>query len=414
MRSRLPGSIYLLSVGIFLMVCCELQVLGMTQQLTRDLDISVAKVGYLVSAFAAAMAIGGPILTLLFNKLPPKTFVIRLYGVFVFGEIMGALTHQYWVLMLSRLITGAVAGAFFGVAISMCQQLTDKTRQLDAVALVLSGIMLGTIIGLPMAKIISESFVWPMSFYILALLAVIFAILSALKLPNIQPEQPRAMQQEIAALKNAKLWWLYATSFFVISAAYAPFSYIVPMLSEHSSMSQHSITLLLLVYGIAMLVGNQIVAKLATNHAKGVIITGLSLVSAALGVFYLLGHNPYIASAATLAIGFCGVSLNPALVARIMQLPQGQRTFTHTVHSSLITMGIMFGSFIAALGLDLGFSVVSPLLVGLGFAFVAMLIVLCTPPLQVENVHIDAPSEIGTCPNNQCSFGDAGERYTSV
>lgn len=77
-------------------------------------------------------------------------------------------------------------------------------------------------------------------------------------------------------------------------------------------------------------------------------------------------------------------------------------------------MGIMFGSFIAVLGLDLGFSVVSPLLVGLGFAFVAMLIVLCTPPLQVENVDIDAPSEIDICPNNQCSFGDAGERYTSV
>lgn len=381
MKSRLPSSIYLLSVGIFLMVCCELQVLGMTQQLTYDLSISVAKVGYLVSGFAAAMAIGGPVLTLMFNRLPPKTFVIRLYCVFVLGELLGALTHQYWLLMLSRLITGAVAGAFFGVAISMCQQLTDKSRQLDAVALVLSGIMLGTIIGLPMAKVMSEAFSWSVSFYLLALLALLCALLTAIRLPNIRPESSLALSAELLALKSAKLGWLYATSFFVISAAYAPFSYIVPMLSEHALFSQNAITLLLLAYGFAMLVGNQIVAKLAVHHAKMVILVGLVLVGAALSVFYLLGHNPFIAGAATLVIGLCGVSLNPALVVRIMPLPQGQRTFTHTVHSSVITLGIMFGSFIAALGLDFGFSLISPLLVGLGFAFIAMLIVLFTPPL---------------------------------
>ena len=381
MKSRLPSSIYLLSVGIFLMVCCELQVLGMTQQLTYDLSISVAKVGYLVSGFAAAMAIGGPVLTLMFNRLPPKTFVIRLYCVFVLGELLGALTHQYWLLMLSRLITGAVAGAFFGVAISMCQQLTDKSRQLDAVALVLSGIMLGTIIGLPIAKVVSEAFAWSVSFYLLALLALLCALLTAIRLPNIRPESSLALSGELLALKSAKLGWLYATSFFVISAAYAPFSYIVPMLSEHALLSQNAITLLLLAYGFAMLVGNQIVAKLAVHHAKMVILVGLVLVGAALSVFYLLGHDPFIAGATTLVIGLCGVSLNPALVARIMQLPQGQRTFTHTVHSSVITLGIMFGSFIAALGLDFGFSLISPLLVGLGFAFIAMLIVLFTPPL---------------------------------
>ncbi|MGY0074080.1 MFS transporter [Vibrio proteolyticus] len=353
----------------------------MTQQLTYDLSISVAKVGYLVSGFAAAMAIGGPVLTLMFNRLPPKTFVIRLYCVFVLGELLGALTHQYWLLMLSRLITGAVAGAFFGVAISMCQQLTDKSRQLDAVALVLSGIMLGTIIGLPMAKVMSEAFSWSVSFYLLALLALLCALLTAIRLPNIRPESSLALSAELLALKSAKLGWLYATSFFVISAAYAPFSYIVPMLSEHALLSQNAITLLLLAYGFAMLVGNQIVAKLAVHHAKMVILVGLVLVGAALSVFYLLGHNPFIAGAATLVIGLCGVSLNPALVARIMQLPQGQRTFTHTVHSSVITLGIMFGSFIAALGLDFGFSLISPLLVGLSFAFIAMLIVLFTPPL---------------------------------
>lgn len=394
MKARLPSSIYLLSVGIFLMVCCELQVLGMTQQLTRDLGISVAKVGYLVSGFAAAMAIGGPVLTLIFNRLPPKTFVIRLYCVFVLGEILGALTHQYWLLMLSRLITGAVAGAFFGVAISMCQQLVDKSRQLDAVALVLSGIMLGTIIGLPVAKVMSEAFTWSMSFYLLALLALFCALLTALRLPNIQPEASLAVRSEILALKNAKLVWLYATSFFVISAAYAPFSYIVPMLSEHASLSQHAITLLLLAYGVAMLVGNQIVAKLAVHHAKTVLISGLFLVGGALTVFYLFGHNSYIAGAATLVIGLCGVSLNPALVARIMQLPQGQRTFTHTVHSSVITLGIMFGSFIAALGLDFGFSLISPLLVGLGFALIAMLIVLLTPPLLATSLAVHNPSAI--------------------
>ncbi|WAM52792.1 hypothetical protein L0520_03625, partial [Vreelandella venusta] len=79
--------------------------------------------------------------------------------------------------------------------------------------------------------------------------------------------------------------------------------------------------------------------------------------------------------------------------ARLSQT-QGQRTFTHTVHSSVITLGIMFGSFIAVLGLDFGFSLISPLLVGLGFALIAMLIVLLSPPLLATNMAGHNPSAI--------------------
>lgn len=371
--SSIPVSVYLLAFGIFAMISCELQVLGMMPLMARDLDLRIPQVGYLVSLYAAAMAIGGPLLTLLLGTQPPKRAIYLLYAIFILGESLGALSYSYGQLVVSRLVTGAVSGAFFGIAIGMCGRLVPPGFAIRAVAIVLAGIMVGTILGLPLASLVGEHYGWRASFWLVVALALLGVLGSATLLPALPAAARISLAQELAAFRNRSLWYVYSTSFCVIGATYAAFSYLVPILTQVAGFASGSVSLLLFVYGIAMLFGNHLVAMFAGRRNILILAIGLVLQILFLSLLALFIQHSWVAVAAVIGLGLVGVSMNPAMVSRIMQLPHGERPLVNTVHASVITLGIMFGSFASGQVLEQGYSLLSPMWVGVAVALVGLL-----------------------------------------
>ncbi|MGR7921301.1 MFS transporter [Zobellella denitrificans] len=371
--STIPVSVYLLAFGIFAMISCELQVLGMMPLMARDLDLGIPQVGYLVSLYAAAMATGGPLLTLLLGTQPPKRAIYLLYAIFILGESLGALSYSYGQLVVSRLVTGAVSGAFFGIAIGMCGRLVPPGLAIRAVAIVLAGIMVGTILGLPLASLVGEHYGWRASFWLVVALALLGVLSSAALLPALPAAARISLSQELAAFRNRSLWYVYSTSFCVIGATYAAFSYLVPILTQVAGFASSSVSLLLFVYGIAMLLGNHLVAMLAGRRNILILAIGLVLQILFLSLLAFFIQHSWVAVAAVIGLGLVGVSMNPAMVSRIMQLPHGERPLVNTVHASVITLGIMFGSFASGQVLEQGYSLLSPMWVGVAVALVGLL-----------------------------------------
>ncbi|WP_375058341.1 MFS transporter [Zobellella sp. DQSA1] len=378
--SSIPVSVYLLAFGIFAMISCELQVLGMMPLMAQDLGLGIPQVGYLVSLYAAAMAIGGPLLTLLLGAQPPKRAIYLLYAIFILGESLGALSDTYGLLMVSRLVTGAVSGAFFGIAIGICGRLVPPGLAIRAVAIVLAGIMVGTILGLPLASLVGEHYGWRASFWLVVVLALLGVLCSALLLPALPATARIGLAQELAVFHNRRLWYVYSTSFCVIGATYAAFSYFVPILTQVAGFAGGSVSLLLFVYGIAMLIGNHLVAMLAGRRNILLLAVGLVLQILFLALLALFIHHSWMVIAAVIGLGLVGVSMNPAMVSRVMQLPHGERPLVNTVHASVITLGIMFGSFASGLVLDQGYSLLSPMWVGVAVALAGLLTLLLEGP----------------------------------
>jgi DHA1 family inner membrane transport protein len=83
-----PRAVYVLALGIFAMVTSEFVVAGLMPQIASGLDVSISQVGYLITAFAVAMAVGGPVLTVLVMRLLPKTALMLLFAMFVAGNVL--------------------------------------------------------------------------------------------------------------------------------------------------------------------------------------------------------------------------------------------------------------------------------------------------------------------------------------
>ncbi|SFD58957.1 Predicted arabinose efflux permease, MFS family [Actinopolyspora alba] len=371
----MPIAVYVLGLGIFALVTSELQVTGMMPAMAQELGVSVSRVGYLISLYALAMAIGGPLLNTALLRLPRRWALMVLFGAFVTGEVLGALSPGYGSLLVARLITGAVSGAFFGVAIAAAIQLAGPNVAARASSVVLSGLMAGTVLGLPLANYIGSSFGWRMSFWIVAVMAITVGALTALVVPRLQASQYTSVRSEIAAFQNWRLWAVYSTSTLVIGATYAAFSYFTPILSEVTDLGATTVTTLLFAYGAATILGNHIVGRLADTRAISTLTAGVVSLIVLLIVFGLFTTRPPAVVLALIGIGLVGVTMNPALVARVMGTANGG-SLVNTVHTSCITMGVVFGSWVGGLGISAGYGLRAPLWIGAVIAVAGFLTLL--------------------------------------
>ncbi|MEU5976196.1 MFS transporter [Streptomyces sp. NPDC047315] len=368
-------SVYVLALGIFAMVTSEFVVAGLMPQMAEGLDATVPQVGYLITAFAVAMTVGGPFLTVALARLPPRTALLWLFAVFLVGNVLAALATDYVVMVVARVITGVAAQAFFGVAVSLGVQLARPEVRGRAIAVVMNGLMLGTLLGLPLSTLVGERFGWRAAFWAISGLALVAALATVLGVPRLERVAPAGgLRRELGVFRRPRLWLAMTTSTFVIGATFSAFSYLNPILTEVTGFATGTVPLLLIAYGGATVLGNTVVGRLADRYALPVLAVGLALNLLFLGGFALLADVPAPAVAFLLGIGLVGVTMNPAMVTRV-QRAGNTSPLVNTVHSSFITTGVIIGSSLGGVAIE-RFGLRAPLWLGAVLAAAGLATVL--------------------------------------
>ncbi|MEV5339391.1 MFS transporter [Streptomyces sp. NPDC052676] len=374
----MPRAVYVLALGIFAMVTSEFVVAGLMPQMADGLDVTVPQIGYLITAFAVAMAAGGPFLTVALMKLPPRTALMALFAVFLTGNVLAATATGYGVMLAARIITGIASQAFFGVGISLCAQLTRPEVRGRAIAVAMNGLMLGTLLGLPLSTLVGERWGWRAAFWTITVITLVAAAATLLGVPRTDPAGTGGgFRDEVRVFRRPKLLLALSTSTLIIGATFSAFSYFNPILTEVTGFSTGTVPALLIAYGAATVVGNTVVGRLADRYTLPVLATGLLLNLVFLTGFALFTDVPVPAVACMLGIGLVGVTMNPAMVTRV-QRAGNAGPLVNTVHSSFITLGVILGSSLGAVAID-GWGLRAPLWLGAAMALAGLATV--APPL---------------------------------
>lgn len=345
------------------MTTSEFMVAGMMNELALAFQVSVASIGYLITAYAGAMVVGGPILTAILLRMRSKHALLFLMFIFLIGQSLGAIAWSYDIMMISRIITGIASASAFGVAISFSTTLVHSDSMGKAASIVLAGLMVATVLGLPITTVISQYFGWRISFWAVSVLVLVSGIMIQWLLPSLSNKEQLNWKDELMHFKNRHLWAAYTTSMFIIGGTFAAFSYFTPIFTNVTGFTSASIPFLLTLYGSATVVGNIVIGKFADKYTMKILMSGLIILIVALSLFALGAENKYIAVISMVFIGLTGVALNPAMVARVMKTASNG-TMINTVHSSFITLGVVIGSSLGGLGISKGYGFVSPLWIG--------------------------------------------------
>lgn len=373
-----PLPVHILAAGIFAMVTSEFAVAGLMPQLAEGLGTGIEQIGYLVTVFAVAMTVGGPVLTVSLLRLPPKSALLAIVAVFLVGNIIAAMATSYPVMVVARIISGIASQAFFGIAVSMCARLVDERMRGRANGVAMNGLMLGTLLGLPLATFVGGRLGWQAAFWTISLLTLVAGVLIIAFVRNPAesgaPEETRSVRDELTVLRRPQFVLALASSTLIIGATFSAFSFFTPILTEVTGFAEGLVPLLLLVYGAATLVGNMVVARLADRHTVSTLLIGTGLNVVFLTGFALFTDAPPPALAFMIGIGLVGVTMNPAMAVRV-QRAGGTTPLINTVHASFITLGVILGS---ALGSALipAYGLRSPIVLGIVLAVLAIAVIL--------------------------------------
>jgi predicted MFS family arabinose efflux permease len=385
-RSKLPPTVYLLGLTIFSLVTAEFMVAGMMPALADAFSVSLAQVGNLIAFYALGMALGGPPVTvlLLSRGISNKRALVTLLAVYVAAGALAAAAPTYAILVLARIIMGVASAVCIGLCMTVCAGLVAPAFRGKAVSVVLAGLMLSPVAGVPLTAWVEQHFGWRASSWLVVLLALICSVLAATRLPRGEAGSEPVLREQWASLKNRSLWAAYLTSGLIIGATFAAFSYCTPILIHEVGMLPGQVAPLLALYGVANLLGNMIVGRVADRHTLPALGWGLALLVLAMAGFALAGEHRWLNLGCFIAIGLTGVALNPAMVARVMKAAE-PGALVNALHTSVITAGLALGSWAGGAAIDAGYGLRAPLWVGAGLAFLGLLSLIrpLTAPVAV-------------------------------
>jgi DHA1 family inner membrane transport protein len=365
-----------LAIGAFGIGVTEFAPMGMLPAIATDLGVSIPSAGLLVSAYAMGVLVGAPVMTLTTARVPRRTLLIALMGIFTAGNLLSALADSYTTLLLARVLTSFNHGAFFGVGAVVAASVVAPEKRAGAVAGMFLGLTIATIGGVPLATWVGETIGWRTAFFGIAGLGA-FAMLSLrLALPDLPGAQSGNMLAEVKVLGRAAVLKALGLTVLGSSAMFTVFTYIAPILREEAHASTGFVTGMLVLFGIGMTVGNIWSGRAADRAPDRTLIIGLGLLTAVLLVFAETMRWPLPAAAAILVWGFASFAIVPPLQMRVMEAAGDAPNLASAMNIGAFNLGNAIGAALGGFVIShrLGYPAVA--LAGSAMAGSALLIVL--------------------------------------
>lgn len=336
-----------LFLAAFAFGTAEFVIAGVLPEVADGLGISVPIAGYLVTGYAIGIAVGGPLLAVATKKLQRKTLILILGTVFTLGQILCAIAPSFELLMAARVLVAVVHGTYFGIAAIVAVSLVPEDRRGFAVALILSGLTVSNILGVPGGTAIGNALGWRATFWAVGALGLIATIGAALFLPATAGNAATSgsFLREFKALGRQQIVSSLLIVILAMIGQYSLFTYIAPLLREVTGLDQAIVPWILLLYGVGSTIGVFVGGRLADWKLMPSLIVILALQAVMFTTLYFV--SPFALAMAIAVIAWGGV--NFAFGSPVQSRVLAWAADAPNLASALIPTGFNIGIAIAAI-----------------------------------------------------------------
>lgn len=320
----MPLALLALTLSAFAIGTTEFVIVGLIPTMAADLNVSLPSAGLLVSLYALGVAVGAPVLTALTGKWNRKHVLLSVMALFVLGNILAWQAPGYNTLIVARILTGLAHGVFFSIGSTIATGLVEKEKAASAIAIMFTGLTVALVTGVPLGTYIGQIYGWQATFLIVAILGAIAWIGSALLVPsNLKQPPATRLSSQLKVLAHPRLLLVYLITALGYGGTFTAFTFLAPILEEVSGFNSSTISLIMLVYGVSVAIGNiwggKMADKMGPIKALTVIFTGLATV---LVVFNFTAVNPITAVATILIWGAFAFGNVPGLQVYVVKLAE--------------------------------------------------------------------------------------------
>ncbi|WP_269135175.1 MFS transporter [Vibrio cincinnatiensis] len=271
----------------FTVVATELAPIGMLSSIAQDMQQSASSTGLVVTLYAWLGAAAALISVMMISHLPRRPLLVGLMLLLGVSNGVAAVSHSFSVLLVARLVGALAHGAFWAMIGTLGAQLVSESSVGKATAIIFGGVSTASVLGVPLINWISSDAGWRSSFLLLAILSVVTALTLALSLPHVSGTPRLGRGQLFSVFRNSKLRIVYLIAACGIVSHFAAFTYVEVLFSSVIALPNSWISICLLTFGVAGIVGNIMCGMYIDNHLKRVLSTGLLLISLCLTLISL-------------------------------------------------------------------------------------------------------------------------------
>ena len=342
-------SIIILAISAFLIVTTEFLIIGLLPALARDLGVSIAAAGQLVTLFAFTVMLFGPPLTAALAHLDRKKLFIAILLVFAFANALAALSSNIWMLAVARFIPALMLPVFWGTASETAAQLAGPAKAGQAIARVYLGITAALLLGIPLGTLAANGIGWRGAFALLAGLSLLMALAVLICMPTVARSERVDFLKQARIFKEPLFLANVALSIIIFSAMFVAYTYLADMLERLAGVAPADVGWWMMGFGAVGLIGNWMGGK-AVDHSP-LNATALFVALLALGmaaVKPLAGAGVLVCIALALW-GIANTALYPICQVRVMNSVAHSQALAGTTNVSAANAGIGIGALVGGL-----------------------------------------------------------------
>ncbi|MDF1479669.1 MFS transporter [Leifsonia sp. H3M29-4] len=389
--SRTRLALLALALGGFGIGLTEFVAMGLLPNLAADLlpdtwsvshEQANAQAGWLISAYALGVVVGAPTIAALAARFPRKQLLLACLTVFTLGTIVSAIAPTFETVLLARFVAALPHGAYFGIAALVAATLMGPGKRGQGVALVLSGLTIANVVGVPVITFLGQQAGWRVAYlavagvFALAFLAVVLVV-------PLQAGDPAAtMRRELAALGRPQVWLALLIGAVGFGGFFAVYTYVAPLVTNVTGLSASFVPLGLLALGLGMTIGNFVGGRGADRHVMGTLFVCFAAFAVSLAGLGLTASNPVAVFVFLFLVGGSASALSPAIQTRLMDVAGDSQTLAAAINHSSLNIGNSLGAYLGGVVIAAGFGYLSPTWVGLALCVPGVLLAVVSAALS--------------------------------
>lgn len=376
-----------LALGGFGIGVTEFAMMGLLPNVAEGIGVDVPTAGHVISAYALGVVVGAPLLVSVSAKMRRKTLALGLMGLFTVGNLLSVAAQDYTTLLITRFIAGLPHGAFFGVAAVLAASLVAPTKRGRAIAMVMMGLSVANVIGVPLATFVGQQFGWRWLFILVGVIGVLTIISIAVFIPSQPAPADASLRKELGALKRGQVWLTLLIGVVGFGGFFAVYTYVANTMTDVTGFPASFLPVVVGLYGVGMVAGSYLGGRMADWSVMGSMYTMMGFIAVALLIYAGSVHIPFMALLMIFVIGASGSMLVPSLQTRLLDVSPGAPTLASSLNHSALNMANALGAYLGGVVIAWGWGFTAPALVGAALAFVGLWIALLSGFLDRKRPH---------------------------
>jgi DHA1 family inner membrane transport protein len=275
--------------------------------------------------------------------------------IFIVGNLLSAMSIDYAVLLVARIVAAFAHGTLFGVGAVVAAELVPANRRASAIALMFTGLTLANIIGVPLGTLIGQTLGWHATFWAITGLGLLSLSAVAVFVPGLASTPSRGLAHEFTVLRRPQVLLALATTVLGWGCVFALFTYVVPILEDVTGFSPRAVTAILFVIGVGLTIGINLGGRLSDRGLMRALIGTLITVAALSAAFALASHNKIAAVAVIFLWGVAAFATLPPLQTRVLDSAKGAPNLASTLNVGAFNLGNAGGAFVGGQAIAWGF-----------------------------------------------------------